>query len=115
MSCDTRTADTADLIELLAEAEAGRPLAYYTALPGAPSRITMLRAIDAGRLRAVRHAAGYRVEPAEYASWIESRRCIVGGSAATDSALVDRIVAAAPELSPERAARIARLVGGASA
>jgi len=112
VSCDTRTAD---LIALLAEAEAGRPLSYYAGLPGAPSRITMLRAIDAGRLQAVRHAAGYRVEPAEYARWIESRRCVVGGSTATDSELVDRIVAEAPEISPERAARIARLVGGASA
>ena len=112
MSCDTRTAD---LIELLAEAETGEPLSYYTALPGAPSRITMLRAIDAGRLQAVRHAAGYRVEPTAYAHWIESRRYAVGGSTAAGSYLVDRIVAAAPELTPERAARIARLVGGASA
>ncbi|MDJ0454069.1 helix-turn-helix domain-containing protein [Gordonia amicalis] len=67
----------AELSELLATT--GEPLSHYASLPGAPSTMTMLRAIDAGELPATRDGRRFMVHRNDFAAWITARR---GGDAA---------------------------------
>lgn len=50
------------------------PLSHYVGLPGAPSRATMLRAIERGELAATYVGKTYRVRRDDFASWAASRR-----------------------------------------
>lgn len=67
----------ADLTELLTLV--GEPLSHYASLPGGPSVMTMLRAIDAGDVPATRDGKRWIVRRADFAAWIAARR---GGDAA---------------------------------
>lgn len=58
------------------------PVRYYAEQPGAPSIYTILRAIKAGQLAAVRVGTGYQITPAAYSAWMDARRVPVGGASA---------------------------------
>lgn len=105
-------ATAAHLTDILAATKLGEPLSFYIALPHAPSRATLIRAIRAGQLPAVRTASGYRIEPIDFARWAGARRGVGNGS---PRSLADAIAAETPEIGAERAARIAaRIEAGCS-
>lgn len=100
-------ATAAHLTDVLGATLPGEPLSFYTALPHAPSRATLLRAIRAGQLLAVRTASGFRIEPVDFVAWVETRRGIGRGPSRNVAALADVISAEVPDIGAERAARIA--------
>lgn len=78
------------------------PLSAFSAAPGAPSKATLLRAIHANELVAVKVGREYRVTPESYADW-QRRRRVPASEVAPELPVgvqdsVERLVAAAPPL-----------------
>ncbi|MCC3322668.1 hypothetical protein FOB84_21005 [Gordonia bronchialis] len=90
-----------------------RPVAHYIALPGAPCRATVLRAIRSGRLPAVFVSTGWRVTEADWAAWMAGRcRPSIPPTVPSEvDAAVAALVAAAPPLTDAQIGVVARAVG----
>lgn len=50
------------------------PITHYTALPGSPCKELIYRALRAGELLGVRVGHTWRIAPADFADWMDSRR-----------------------------------------
>jgi len=66
-----------------------RPLSFYIdSIPDTPSRSTLVREIQAGHLKAIRHGVSYLVDPDDFVAWMRARRApiaaapVVGGASA---------------------------------
>lgn len=72
MPAETPHPTDAELASILANPD--EPLSFFVALPGAPSRATMLRAIERGELAATYVGKTYRVRRDDFAAWAAARR-----------------------------------------